>query len=122
MKKKIGTKVHMLNIHTVNYTKEDYQEKSNDVNEYKCDKCESSFKYKKNLNAHVKNKHVNKEVFPCDECESSFANKKSLVRHKNGKHDPNISKFPCPQCGKLFLEKRSMKRHEKSHDDETDND
>jgi uncharacterized C2H2 Zn-finger protein len=121
-KQKRDLRVHMLNIHNENYTKEDYQEKSNAVNEYKCDKCESKFKYKKNLNAHVKNKHVNKEVFHCDECESSFGNKKSLVRHKKSKHGPNISKFPCPMCGKLFLEKRYMKKHEKSHDAETDDD
>ena len=121
-KQKRDLRFHMLKIHGVNYTREDYQEKSNSVNEYKCAQCESKFKYRKNLNAHVQNKHANKEVFPCDECESSFMNKKSLVRHKKSKHGPKISKFPCPLCGKLFSEKTNMKRHEKSHDNATDDD
>ena len=49
-KQKRDLRVHMLNIHDVNYTREDYQEKSNAVNEYK---CESKLKYKKSLNTHV---------------------------------------------------------------------
>ena len=48
--------------------------------------------------------------FRCDVCKSSFKQKKSLKFHVKQKHGQEES-FPCPKCGKLFDRKDSMKKH-----------
>ena len=109
--------------HGISYSREGYDDKIPDSErEYECKQCGATFKYKKNLNAHVKNMHGVKEIFKCDLCESSFKNRKTLTAHKKSKHEAGVSEFPCSICGKIFSEKKNMNRHRKSHvaEDEED--
>ena len=44
-----------------------------DFERYKCQLCESTYKYKKDLNVHIRLKHEGpKQKFQCDECPSNF--------------------------------------------------
>ena len=46
---------------------------------FKCEHCESTFSYKKNLNAHFRTKHSGRvERFKCEECQSDFLYKQTL--------------------------------------------
>ena len=87
---------------------------------YECDMCDSSYRYKKDLNLHKRKKHEEtvaaENNFPCDECSSIFKAKKTLNTHRNLKHSNSISEFPCPTCGKVYNQKNNMKRHSKTHE------
>ena len=118
-KQKRDLRVHMLHIHNINYSKEDYdEEKYKSSEEFKCKLCKLTFKYKKNLGAHVKSQHTASGTFQCDECEASFRSKRNLVAHKKYKHEPVTRDFSCPFCGKSFSKRWILKRHEKLHDAE----
>ena len=111
-KQKKDLKVHLLNKHDLNNIKEDYDEKSDTGNGYK---CESAFRYKKNLNAQVRSNHLKVDSFPCTDCDLIIRNKRSLVRHKKTKPGPNETHHVCPLCKKDFSDKITMKEHEKFH-------
>ena len=118
-KQKRDLRVHMLHIHNINYSKEDYdEEKYKSSEEFKCKLCKLTFKYKKNLGAHVKSQHTASGTFQCDECEASFRSKRNLVAHKKYKHEPVTRDFSCPFCGKSFSKRWILERHKKLHDAE----
>ena len=61
-----------LLVHGLDQMKEDYQEPEK-KQVLGCKECESTFSYKKNVNAHVRSKHSeNAELLECDKCPSKF--------------------------------------------------
>ena len=89
-----------------------------EFDEHKCSVCDARFKYKKDLNSHVKLKHDKEskaKKFQCDQCTSISPEKKSLNAHKKMKHADKAIEFSCPICGKTFNQKNNMKRHQQTH-------
>ena len=115
-KQKRDLKVHMLKIHGLDRMKEDYME-DQEQDLFKCEVCNLTFKYKKNLNAHVKTKHLeNSRHFECEECPSKFKDRRNLMNHIRVKHKPDRPEHVCSVCGKVFQEKSNMRKHEKKHE------
>ena len=108
-----------------------------------CDQCGTLFKFRKNLNAHMKRVHMNHTPYACSECERSFASRWELKRHHMQVHteekpyrccfcskrfklaqmlNNHIRKHghrerqACYCCHKLFKCRRSLRRHEKTHE------
>ena len=62
---------------------------------HQCNKCDSSFREKKNLQQHMKKRHgLNK--YKCGYCNDRFDNPTSRSRHEIKKHENE--KFICEQC------------------------
>ena len=115
-KQKRDLRFHMLNVHNLNQRKEDYFEGEEKLL-LKCKDCNSTFQYRKNLNAHKKANHTESvDVFQCEECPSKFRYKTTLTKHKRVKHGNEKQEHACGVCGKTFTEKKNMKRHERKHD------
>ena len=117
-KQKRDMRVHVLNIHGANISKA-YYGNPEGHEEFKCDLCKSTFRYKKNLNAHVRLKHKgsNREAstIECNICGVSFTEEKNLRAHVKLKHTQEKKLFHCSVCGKQFDQKWNMKRHEETH-------
>jgi uncharacterized Zn-finger protein len=115
-KRKSDMRIHVQYVHGFNMSKAMYGN-FEDEEEFKCDKCDLSFKYKKGLNEHRRMKHElgTDKHFQCDDCPSQFKQKKSLDEHKRLKHTDEKPQFPCPDCDKVFNQKNNMKRHQKTH-------
>ena len=81
-KQKRDWRVHMMKFHDLDMMKEDYHEKQEEIL-LKCEYCDRIFKYKKNLNEHMRTKHSSeKKVFKCEECSSTFKENRSLLHHQ----------------------------------------
>ena len=94
----------MASIHDVDQSRERYGEPC-EKEVFKCGNCESTFGYKKNLNAHIRTKHkASVERFKCEECRSDFRDKRTLVDHVKRKHGTNQPKYECTVCSKTFLQ------------------
>ena len=114
-KQKRDLRFHLAKIHDVDLFTEKYGE-SYEKAAFKCGKCESTFGYKKNLNAHIRSKHsISVESFKCDKCKSEFRYRKTLVDHVKRKHGTDQPKFECNVCRKTFLQKKVLVKHQLSH-------
>ena len=77
-KQKRDLRLHLASIHDVDKSREKYGE-SWEKEVLKCEHSESTFSYKKNLNAHIITKHSARvERFKCEECQSDFLYKQTL--------------------------------------------
>ena len=107
----------MLHLHGVNMSKA-MLGNAEEYGNHNCDECEAKYRYKKDLNAHIRLKHEQRgtvKSFDCDQCPAKFKQKKSLNAHKKTKHSNSVAEFPCPDCGKIFNQKNNMKRHQQTH-------
>ena len=96
-------------------------------NEFECGICEKSYKYKRNLNEHIKNSHtdVQKSQLLCNVCGSEFTVKSSLKVHMAEQHgirefDGNIlskeiKTLSCTVCEMVFRKTSNLKAHELTH-------
>ena len=76
---------------------------------YKCCKCDKSYKYKCNLNAHVRRIHEDERRFLCDVCDRSFFMKSELTRHKHW--HTGMRPFTCRTCSKSFRTQSDRSAH-----------
>ena len=115
-KQKDDLRKHVRSLHHAFDRKvEDYQEEK-EKPIFKCERCNSIFTYKKNLNAHKRCCMSEEDAqFQCEVCEAKFTNKRNLVSHKKLKHGDMNDHFDCSVCGKSFNQKKNLKRHEDKH-------
>jgi hypothetical protein len=96
--------------------------KHSDVREYSCKQCESKFKQRKDLNAHVLHVHglnrrkedywqdLPKKTFECETCKAKFNRKGDLNAHFKMKHMVQ-DMVDCDQCPAKFKYNKSLQRH-----------
>ena len=84
---------------------------------YKCSTCGKSFATKKTLRDHIMT-HTGEKNFHCEECGKGFIKAADLTKHKYSRHTKNEDlPFACSYCSKRFPEKRHMQEHMLSHSD-----
>ena len=77
--------------------------------EYVCDTCFKIFKWKTDLNQHLR-MHKGLE-FLCDICDFRTVYRGGLRRHKKSVHDG--IKHQCDQCNQCYTQNSSLKAHKK---------
>jgi hypothetical protein len=91
--------------------------------EFKCSHCEKSYPQKKSLNAHIKNKHQQKE-HKCKEsfengnvCVEEYSSLSELKDHKRRVHKIGDieKKHKCEHCEERYFKQSELKNHLKSH-------
>ena len=94
-------------------------------NSHKCNDCNKTFKFQRNLKLHVLNVHDKKKSYTCKLCEEEFSSKGNMNRHLEEQHsifdlenpiqskDP--SEFLCNLCDKNFKRKEQLASHMNTH-------
>ena len=109
-------KNHTLYVYNNNLYEETYLQPK-DVKRFNCEKCKSSYKQKKLLNAHIQNKHTEDQPLQyCDLCSLKFKDVRSLVAHKKIKHEKPNEEYSCSICGKRYSQRKTLNRHLLSHE------
>ncbi|KAK7573702.1 hypothetical protein V9T40_010893 [Parthenolecanium corni] len=76
-----------------------------------CPNCGKLYKYKFNLNRHIRYECGVAKQFRCTECGRSFSQKSSLKSHR-GLVPAEKHLFTCPnECGKVYRNASSLRRH-----------
>ncbi|KAG5673976.1 hypothetical protein PVAND_003972 [Polypedilum vanderplanki] len=87
---------------------------------YTCDKCGESLKFRKNLEAHMKEKHL-RNTYGCLYCPSSFKSRCLFKEHTLKIHGVKerivCEKFECEICGMKFDVRSIYLTHKLSHED-----
>ena len=84
---------------------------------FPCNLCISVFKWKKNLNRHIKIYHGESgpQLYPCLQCKKLLSRKQDLKRHINHVHgESNLENFHCPQCEYKTKRKDNLSEHVKN--------
>lgn len=81
-----------------------------------CSECHEEFRLKKELNAHIHEKHPGLRKFVCEECGKTFPTANQLNSHKVS--HVNEPQHKCPQCSKAFKNRRRMLVHLEVHSTE----
>ena len=96
--------------------------KHSDLRKFKCKKCGSMFKQRKNLNQHLLNVHgtnprkedywqdLQRKISNCESCGEKFTRKTDLNAHIKAKHADNNT-FSCDHCSTKFRYKKNLTRH-----------
>ena len=77
----------------------------------KCEVCQEAFGQKKNLNAHIRNKHTAVEggvKCPRDFCKESFNTRHEMQQHRD------VCQLKCPFCKKEFTRNERFESHVRS--------
>lgn len=84
--------------------------------QHKCSQCDQTYKQKKNLNAHIRLKHLNEQrpTYKCTECEKIFDERRLLKDHVRQAHT-NEKPFFCKICEKRFHSKFQLLGHLHMH-------
>lgn len=81
-------------------------------NQFNCDECGRSFRYKSALDRHVKVIHENQREHICSKCGKTFGSKYDLMKHYETSHDDvKKAQRTCMTCGKLFSKERNLQIH-----------
>lgn len=86
------------------------------IERFTCPKCRKIFTESQDLEKHLKERHVPKEIIlECEYCQKRFNSKSDLTIHIriHTKERPYI----CPHCGNSFKTSSQLSNHEKSHSD-----
>ena len=92
---------------------------------YKCDECQASFRYKRNLMSHIKTIHVEEQQFTCELCKLVVQTRWNLRRHLEEQHEifnledvissKEMKLFSCDLCEQEFTRKENLERHMVTH-------
>ena len=84
---------------------------------HKCNQCEWSFNYIRDMKVHKIRKHSGDErPHKCDQCEKSFVYVGDLRRHKLRMHtDERPHKCEREHCGKQYMTRYDLKEHVRVH-------
>jgi uncharacterized Zn-finger protein len=79
--------------------------------------CSNRYKYKPDLNTHIRS-HTNNKEFTCPSCDKSFSLKCNLITHI--RIHTNERPFSCtfPGCTKKYKQGSDLKKHIRTHTDE----
>lgn len=80
---------------------------------FECRICSKSFRYRFQIQRHVKTNHSTEKPFICSVCGATFSIKYYLTRHLK-LHNPE-EKFRCKVCPREFNRKYQLVEHELSH-------
>lgn len=78
---------------------------------FTCHLCGKSFKWKANLNLHLK--VHNGERVKCDSCGKEFARRGDLVRHRRSHQ--GLRPHACQLCPRTYADRAALNKHMKSH-------
>ena len=99
---------------------------------YECNKCNTTFNYKKEYLRHInkKKKCTENQIYECSKCHKIYKYKSDYERHINKKNPCNIINYEnaliksnneeiiiikCNECNKEFTTTRSLRRHQKEY-------
>lgn len=91
---------------------------------YQCDICQSKFRSKKNLKAHIQVHQKTaegdeKQVFQCpyEGCPKFYDYERNLIAHVRSKHE-GARKFVCPvaDCGRALSTQQKLDQHCRMHE------
>ena len=78
---------------------------------YKCSKCVSTFREKKNLNQHLRKYHGLK-IYKCDHCDFRANDQSNIRKHEKAKHADFV--FKCKLCEYNTQDRSHLNRHFRS--------
>ena len=115
---------HMLEKHNSNI-----DNMTEDVeNDFVCEVCNKSFKYLRNLKAHIYSFHNRQEEYQCKICDQKISTKSNLIRHLEEQHNAydldksmqtkESCEIICTVCEKVFKRKENLDLHMKIHSSE----
>ena len=78
---------------------------------FPCSECDSTFREKKNLQQHLKNRHGFKK-FKCNFCDYRSDDQSNIKRHEQTVHENEL--FTCEQCEYTTPRKDKLLRHHRS--------
>ncbi|KAK3919607.1 Zinc finger protein 397 [Frankliniella fusca] len=81
---------------------------------YKCHICSRSFRFKFQVQRHIKITHSTSKPFICAVCGATFSIKHYLTRHMKVHGD---NKLQCSSCDKKFTRQYQLAEHELTHTD-----
>ena len=79
---------------------------------HQCNKCDSSFREKKNLQQHMRKQHGLKR-YKCSHCNDRFDNRTSVSKHEKQKHGNEL--FHCEHCEYSSPRKDRLRQHIRSN-------
>ena len=81
---------------------------------FRCEKCDKSFGFQKDLNRHMKSVHTDPSFF-CEQCNKFYKSKKQFQEHVRSHQDGYVKPtYPCQMCSKKFSTKYVLATHIKS--------
>ncbi|XP_073944580.1 uncharacterized protein [Choristoneura fumiferana] len=99
-------------IFTFNELNRDTKSKHLAENEIRCNKCDKTFKSKRNLRVHLQT-HTGERPYGCKQCGKRFTQSAALYTHT--KIHLGLKEHVCSYCNKAFTERKNMKNHERTH-------
>lgn len=86
---------------------------------YKCNECDATFVYARELSLHAPYHDTANHNFICYECDppKKYYFKRSLKTHMARNHKPRQRDQVCPECGKTFYDQTALKKHSLVHMD-----
>lgn len=98
--------------------------KHSDERKFKCSECDSTFKQRKNLNAHLLSVHgtnprredywqdIARKTIKCENCGAKFMRKADLKAHVKIKHAvEDVAMFSCNHCEQKYRYKKNLQQH-----------
>lgn len=81
-----------------------------EINWFKCEKCNNKFKFQHYLNSHIRHVHL-KQWLNCDICNFRSILYKDLSKHKAAKHSTPDQKNRCHPCKLKFTDDETLRIH-----------
>ena len=82
-----------------------------DQKPYQCNQCGRVFQLSRALQQHTRNVHKTGGREKCPDCEKTFKNKRTLGVHRRDKHGDHTKQHKCEQCNKIFDSTEKLARH-----------